>query len=265
MDAEPEAQWQAPPPPEQITEEVAEMTEAGTLLNIFFEPERTFTDLRRKPRFVLASLLIAFFFTAFTFGLYNKVGDEGMRNFLSGQMDKNPQTQGLSGDQKKSAIELNLTILTISRYASPIFVLISLFVGGVLYWLAGKAFGGTQGLFSGISVWVYSTLPPAVLSMFASLVVLAFKSVDEIDIGASQRGLVHANPGFFMETGTSPVILTLLNTVDVFMIWGWILAGIGLRVVNKLSSGSAWTIVLIFALVGLVFRLIGAMATGNPL
>lgn len=260
-------EWQAPPPPEQIAEEMAEMpemSEAATLVNIFFEPERTFTDLRRKPRFLLASLLIAFFVTAFSFALYNKIGDEGMRRFFLEQMDKNAQTQGLSAEQKQQATELNMTITSITRYATPVFVIISLFIGGLLYWLAGKAFGGTQGLLSGVSVWVYSTMPPTVISFLSSLVVLAFKSVDEIDFAASQRGLIHANPSFFMDSGTSPVILTLLGTFDVFFIWGWILAAIGLRVTNKFSSGSAWAIVLIFALVGLVFRMIGAMISGNP-
>ena len=268
MDAEQETEWQAPPPPAHIPEEpdeTPEMSEASTLVNIFIEPERTFDDLRRKPRFLLASLLIAFFVTAYSFGLYNAVGDDGMRRFILEQLDKNPQTQNLSSDQKENAIKLQLVIAKITRYATPVFVFIALFVGGLLYWLAGKAFGGTQGLLSGVSVWVYSSLPPSVVGGIASLIVLAMKSADEIDLAASQRGMIHANPSMFMGSGTSPVIMTLLGTIDLFMIWGWVLAAIGLRVVNKLSSASAWTIVLIFMLIGLVFRLVFAMISGTAL
>ena len=47
-----------------------------------------------------------------------------------------------------------------------------------------------------------------------------------------------------------PVLTTVLATFDLFTIWGWILAAIGLRITNRLSSGSAWAIVLIFALIG---------------
>ena len=53
------SEWQAPPPPEKITEpEPAQMSEAATLGNIFFEPGSTFEDLRRKPRFIMALLIM---------------------------------------------------------------------------------------------------------------------------------------------------------------------------------------------------------------
>ena len=42
-----------------------------------------------------------------------------------------------------------------------------------------------------------------------------------------------------------------MNTFGVFEIWGWILAAIGLSVVNKLSKGAAWTIVILIVLIGL--------------
>ncbi len=66
------SEWQAPPPPEKIvdTSEPAQMSEAATLGNIFIEPGRTFEDLRRKPRFILASLVI----NCFSNGVYFFIG-----------------------------------------------------------------------------------------------------------------------------------------------------------------------------------------------
>lgn len=255
------AEWQAPPPPEKIDPpEAAQMSEAATLGNIFFEPGRTFEDLKRKPRFILAAVIIALLVTAFGFGLHFKVGDDGMRRFINEQIDKNPRTQSLTGEQKANAVSMQMTIAKVVRYALPIFVIITLLIGGLLYWLAAKAFGGTGSFLHGLSVWVYSSLPPTVVSMIANYIILAFKSVDDIDLGASQRGVVHANPGFLVD---SPVLATLIGTIDVFFIWGWILAAIGLRITNKLSSGSAWAIVVIFALLNVTFRVIGAYFSGN--
>ncbi|MBT0646757.1 hypothetical protein KJJ93_27615, partial [Escherichia coli] len=57
---------------------------------------------------------------------------------------------------------------------------------------------------------------------------------------------------------------TILATFDIFMIWGWILAAIGLRITNRLSSASAWTIVIIFALFGTLIRVAGAYFGGAP-
>jgi hypothetical protein len=115
-----------------------------------------------------------------------------------------------------------------------------------------------------LSVWVYSGLPPTVLSMFANFIVLALKSADDIDLAASQRGLLHANLSFFVDGKAHAMIATFLSTFDFFAIWGWILAAIGLSAVNKMSKASSWAIVFLLVLIGLGFRLVGAALSGNP-
>lgn len=257
-------EWQAPPPPEMIEKEEPRMSEVATLGNIFIEPGRTFEDIKRKPRFIMAAIIISLLVTAYQFGLYYKVGEEGMRDFVSEQMDKSPQAASLQGEARKNAIELQMTIQKVIRFAMPVFVLISLLIGGLLYFAGAKAFGGSGGFLHALSVWLYSTLPPAVVSTVANFVVLGFKSVDDISIAASQRGVLHANPSILVDGTAHPVLATLLGTFDVFLIWGWILAAIGLRITNRLTSGSAWAIVIIFAVIGTLFRLIGAYFSGNP-
>ena len=94
--------------------------------------------------------------------------------------------------------------------------------------------------------------------MLANFLILFLKSADEIDISSSQSGLIHANPSFFLDKG-SPVLSAVLATFDLFSIWGWILAAIGLKIVGKISSGAAWGIVLIVALIGVAFRVVAAL------
>ncbi len=258
------AEWQAPPPPEKIVSEPPQMSEVATLANIFFEPGRTFEDLRRKPRFILGLVLISLLVTAFSLAVYYKVGDAGMRRFIAEQIDKNPQAASMTGEQKTQSIDLQMTIGNYARYATPIILVVIFMIGGLLYWAAAKAFGGSGGFLHALSVFVYSSIPPTVISMIGSLIVLAFKSADEIDIAASQRGLLHANPSIFIDGKAQPVLATIIGTLDVFMIWGWVLAAIGLKITNKLSSGSAWAIVIIFALLGILGRVMGAFFSGNP-
>jgi hypothetical protein len=241
-----------------------EMSEIATLGNIFLEPGRTFEDLRRKPRFILATVIVSLLFSAYGFALYYKVGDSGIRQFIMEQIEKSPQTSSMSSEQKANAVSMQMTISTVVRYLMPVLVAFFLFLGGVFYWLAGKAFGGTGDLLHGWSVWVYSSLPPTVVAMVANFIVLAFKSAQEIDLATSQRGVIHANPAYFIDGKASPVLATLVGTLDLFMIWGWVLAAIGLRITNRISSGSAWAIVIIFALIGILFRVIGAFFSGNP-
>jgi hypothetical protein len=244
-------------------QEEPQMSEASTLVSIFFEPGRVFEDLRRKPRYIMAGVIIALLLTGYAFGLYYKVGDAGVRSFVSDQIERNPRTQSLTSEQKSNAADMQMKIGGIVRYALPVFVLISFLLGGLLYWLGSKAFGGTGGFLHNLSVWVYSGLPPTVVGMIANFIVLAFKSADDIDIAASQRGVIHANPAMFMDGKAAPVLATLISTFDLFFVWGWILAAIGLRITNRLSSGSAWAVTIIIALIGVTFRVVGAYFSGN--
>jgi Yip1 domain len=259
-------EWQAPPIPEQIRTEDTQpqMSELATLGNIFIEPGRTFEDLRRKPRFVWALLITILLTTVYAFSFYYKVGDEGFKRFAVEQIDKSPQAANMNAEQKDNAIKLQLTIMNGVRYALPIFIIIGVAIGGLIYWLAGKAFGGSGNYLHGVSTWVYSSFPPTIIAIVANMIILAFKSVDEIDIATSQRGLIQANPGMFLDGKSMPVLATLISVLDLFAIWGWILASIGLQKTNKISSGSAWTITIILALVGIAFRVIGALLSGNP-
>ena len=149
MDEHNSAEWQAPPPPELIVREEPQMSEVSTLANIFLEPGRTFEDLKTKPRFIIAMVIMALLVTAYGFGLYYKVGDASLRRFFIEQMDRSAQPQGLSAERKNSAVEMQMTIGSLVRFAMPVLVAIVMLIGGLLYWAAAKAFGGTGGFFTG--------------------------------------------------------------------------------------------------------------------
>ncbi len=244
--------------------EAPQMSEMATITGIFFEPGRVFEDLRRKPRFIIGGIIVALLVTAYGFGLYYKVGEAGMRSFMVQQIEKSPQTQAMSSEQKSDAVDLQMKIQSGVRYALPIFVIISLLIGGLLYFLGTKAFGGDGSFLHSLSVWIYASIPPTLIGTIGSFIVMFLKSADEIDIGASQRGLLQANPSMLIDGKAHPIIATLLGTFDLFMIWGWVLAAIGLRITNRLSSGSAWALVIILAVIGVLFRIIGAIFSGNP-
>lgn len=258
-------EWQAPPPPAAEIKEQPQMSEAATLANIFFEPGRTFEDLRRKPRFILATVIMCILTGAFVFAFTQKMGEERYRRFFAETIEKNPQAGSMSAEQKRQSIDLQYTITKYITYAIPVFLIAGLAIGGLVYWLAGKAMGGSLNYLHGVSVWVYSSFPVTVVSMLANFIVLFIKDADEIDIAASQRGLISANPSFFIDGKEMPVLATLLSTFDFFLIWGWVLAAIGLQRVAKISAGASWAIILILALVSLAWRVVQALLTGNPM
>lgn len=254
------SEWQAPPIPEQIprSDEEPQMSEVGTLGGIFFEPGKTFEDLRRKPRFLLASLIMIVLITAFNFLFINKIGFEQM---IRSRIESNERVMQMPVEQREAIIaqQTSPVIKYISYAAAPIVIVIIFLIGGLIYWLGANAMGGSATFLRGVSVWVYSSFPPTIVSMLANMLILLLKSNDDIDIASSQSGLIHANPTFFMDVKSTPVLAAVLGTFDVFFIWGWILAAIGLRVVGKISSGAAWAIVLIVALLNVAVRVVGAL------
>ncbi len=258
---------QEPPIPEEMEveqKEQPEMSEASTLLNIFFEPGNTFADLRRKPRFIMAFIIIAILSSAFFFAFTYKMGEDRMRRAITEQAEKNSQFASLPEEAKKQNIDLQMTIQKVVRYALPIFIIIGFLIGTLIYWLGAKVMGGTISFMQAFSVWIYSTFPPTIVSTVANFLILFLKSPDDIDIIASQRGLVNANPSLFFGGKEMPVLTTLISTIDLFAIWGLVLAAIGLHKVARLSKGSAWAIVLILTLFGIMVRVVSAYFNGVP-
>ncbi len=262
MDGE-NSEWQAPPIPEKIKVETEQpqMSEVATLGNIFIEPGNTFEDLRRKPRFLLAGFIIILAITAFNAIFIQKIG---LENIVRARLEANASVQQMPADQKEKMIEQQSgTIAEVISYIAPPIVFVIIFlVGGLIYWLGANAMGGTSGFLKGLSVWIYSSLPPSIIFVIANLLVLMLKSVEEIDLATAQSGLVQANPSMFINAKTMPALAAALSAFDLFAIWGWVLAAIGLQKVAKLSSGAAWAVVLIIGLIGVTLKVVLALAFG---
>jgi Yip1 domain len=61
---------------------------------------------------------------------------------------------------------------------------------------------------------------------------------------------------------TEGAISGLLNSIEVFTIWGLILSAIGLHKVAGFSKGLAWGISIAFFVIGVIFSMIGAAFSG---
>ena len=244
------AEWQEPPPPSDYKEikEPPQMSEAASLGNIFIEPGRVFDDMRRKPRFLLAGLIMVLAISLFNVLFIQRIGFEKLTR---DRIESSPRSEQLSKEDKDKMIQMQSSKLIkgITYGVVPLGVIISFLLGGLIYWLGANAMGGSMTFLGGLSTWIYASFPPTLVTILANLLVLFLKPVNEISISAGQSGLIHANPSFFLNPKQMPVIASLLGNLDLFLIWGWILAVIGLQRVGKISSGAAWGITVILALI----------------
>ncbi len=87
--------------------------------------------------------------------------------------------------------------------------------------------------------------------------------IADIEVTQINRGLVHANLSLFVDASSAPVLATALGAIDVFAIYGLILAALGLRKVARMSSGAAWTIVVVLWVIGVILKVAFAAISGS--
>ena len=235
------------------------MSTPETLANIFFEPGATFEALRERPRFLAAALLIL----ALSLGLGALVMRKvNFNEFITAQIRKSTE---MTETQKSKAIEFWTGPLgTAAVYGLPVLaVAASIAAGGALYMLATSAMGGSMRYKQAVSVWTYSGFPPAVLGSLVGLVLLFVKAKEDIDLNKPSAGLAVTNLGALLGPDSSPILRAALGWFDVFTFYGMFLAALGLRKVGKLSSAAAWTVLIVFWLLGVVSSVIYALISGG--
>lgn len=243
--SDPNQEFQAPPPPPLAATPPPAgetMSTPATLTGIFFEPSRTFEALRARPRFLVAGLILLFLTMMLVVALNQRVD---MGEYIRQKMERSSRGQQQPEEQK----EMGVRIGKIMGYvAPPVAVPIIIAGGAALYLLGVMAFGGSITYKQSLSVWAYSSLPPGVLAIVVGLLVLFLKAPETID----PEHLLVTNPGAFMNAEQSPVLTALLSQFDLLSFYGLFLAAIGLRKIAKLSSGSAWAIVIGYWLIGAI-------------
>lgn len=226
------------------------MSTPETLANIFFEPGATFEALRERPRFLAPALILVLLTLAVTLLLFQKVDFETV---VRQAMERNPRVQELPPDQRERIIERQTgPVGKALAYGAPfIGAMVVMAAGAGLYMLAALLMGGRMSYKQALSVWTYSSFPPAVLGGVLAVVLLFLKSPEDLDFTRPGAGLLVTNPGAFLSSESSPALRAALSWFDLFTFYGMFLAATGLRKVAKLSSGAAWAIVIVLWLIGL--------------
>lgn len=214
---------------------VTEVTENPSVFGMILNPTKQFERIRQNPKFLIA-LIVVTIMTAIGMALMAQGMD------FSSDMD---EFEGL-GEEEMFVV----TIITQ--------------IGFII-----------AGLFTPIVTIVISSAILLIIAKIAKSDV-TFKQLFSMNthtymisaVGVILNGLLT----LFIPTSNPEVYITslysiieaegalggLLQYLEVFSIWMLIVTGIGLQVVAKFSKKLAWTIVIIFFLIGLLFVTVGA-------
>jgi Yip1 domain len=253
MATNPSVPLQPPQPsqPPQLSQEPAPLSEGQRLINTFFAPSKTFTDLRRNANWWAPFLIIAIVSLFFVYVVDQKVGfRKVVENLIQLQPKQADRLERMPVDQRQMVMQQQVTVTKIISYTVPIIALgIYAVFAAVLF--ATLKFGASaevkyKTLFALV---VYTRLPELLATLLAMLSLLAGVSGDGFNI----QNPVATNPGYFIDPSGSAALRALLTPFDVFNIWTLILTAIGITCISKVKRGTAFAVVFgWFAIVVLV-------------
>jgi len=244
------------------------MSFPAKLAGIFFEPSSVFRNLRAHPRWLAALVLSALLSFAYSTAFVQRLTPERIVNFTTDKVAEQftsippeqvaqMKAQGIADAKAPAKIAGNAVTTFVGA-----FVLAAIF--GALYLLLVLLFGGRLGFWQAVSVAVWASLPPIIIGRVLSLVLLFLKDPDDIHPVLGQGGLVTDNLGALVKPAEHPVLFGLLSAFGVLAFYHLWLTATGLRhASDRLSSGSAWTIAIIFWLIGLLFAVASSALFGG--
>lgn len=212
------------------------------VIGVFMEPTKTFPILIEKKLWMLFPICLIFLSTFFsTYTFYERVDREA---FMTEQFRKSKFASQMSQEQMDKVIDdfKNKSSLMQSIMV-PFFIFVWLILASVVYYFSFLALGGLNTFMQTLQIVFWAELT-TFLAQVISIPVMLFKSPDQL---LNSQEILLTNLGAIIGSeNLSPVLFSLLSSLDIFIISNLILLTLGLAAVSKLSKG--FSALLIFSL-----------------
>jgi Yip1-like protein len=259
--------FQAPPPPTLLMPPEPSMSTGQTLLNIFISPARTLASFRDVTTFAPAMVrvfpaaaIIVIATLAYSVLYQARVGSE---NIVRASMEATPRMANLPADQKERAIQtaqqpaFRAVTMAMGFGLAIVFVLASMPLGALIYWLGAMLFKGQLKYMQALLVWTYATLPVTVLWFLANTItLLVWPPTNPMSIVTGSNGVFKPNLGalFNVEALPIPAYVAALSAFDLLIFYGLALAILGLRKAGRVPWIGALVTVIFVWLIGVGWR-----------
>jgi Yip1 domain len=226
------------PIPASEASAAANISPLGRIFGVLFSPKSTFEDIVRKPSWLLPVVISTILGLMVSISINQRIN---WRDFMSQQIDKNPQAAQLSADQKQQRIEAGAKFAPISTYVFGTLgpVLVALIIALVM-WGAYSLLGGISTNFGtafGITAHAFLT---GLVSSPLFILILYLKPYGTADLDNP----VAANIAALLPEDSAKWLFALCKSIDIFVFWTLILLAIGFAAVNpkKLKGAKPFTI-----------------------
>jgi hypothetical protein len=211
-------------------------------IEIFHAPSRVF-DRRRDGGFGLQLLIVTVLAAAFAFasqGVMSQIFDAEYNRATEKMLRDNPQ---LTADMLAQGRAIQEKITSVMMYiGTPLMI----FVIAIFVWLFSKFVSAKLTYGQAAMITTLAFIPRLVGMLLGTLqgVVMDTSNV-------TSMFSLSASPARFMNPDTTnPKLFAAMGNLDVFAIWSYILIGIGIAVVGRVSRGSGFIVAAILFVLG---------------
>jgi hypothetical protein len=207
-----------------------------SLLGMFTSPGEQFERMKQTPKIWLPLLIVSILYAV------------GM-TFLALSMDASLLIeQGIPEDQVDLVLGITKVTVAITGILTPI---IGVLISSTIHLIITKI----------------ASSPVTFKQLFSMNTYIAVIGAAGIILNTAIRYAIGGNPEIYI-TSLAGLLnqdkAGILGSIEVFAIWTMILTAFGLHKTAQLSKGLAWTIAIVFFLIGIGFALIGSLLQGAP-
>ncbi|HYG64608.1 MAG TPA: YIP1 family protein [Thermoanaerobaculia bacterium] len=233
----------------------------GRLLGVLVAPGKTFRSIAERPTWLAPLLVLLVLGTTAAYMMQQRVDQEELVRHQVSQFGMG----NVSDDQIQEMVERNEKMGPVTLLVGPIMTAVVFLIVALVFWVAFKMVGSEMDFKSSLATSVHGLMPSAISLLLSILILLGRSTVTPEE--AMSGGILTSSAATVAPEEASPVVKSLLGSLDVFSIWSLILLVIGYRVVAKVSpKAAAITVIALWLLYVLgkagFAAAIGSMAGG---
>jgi len=202
------------------------------LVGIYFEPQRTFEDIRLRHGWLGIFLIVCVLAMAVNHTLTTRMDQE---TFMRKSLAMNPMTKNMTEEQIQQIVSQPRGVF--SRYSgivlAPLAILVSYAVIAGLFLLLFVLMGATLNFKKSLAASIWGMAPPSILLTLLSILFMFIKDPADIEINPANN--VASNLGLLVSEKEHPVLNSLLSSLDVFSFWTIFLLGLGFAALSDRS------------------------------
>lgn len=221
-----------------------EMGVLQKLVGVIFSPGKTFAAIAAKPGWdwVVPLILLALCVSVYQTVTTSRFDKEGAIAETMAKIEANPRIPAdqKAGIEQRVRGQFEMGEKPLWRIVGVVAMMIPVFLVGLIYWGAARAFGKRPGYMQLVAGYSWCLVATAIYWLLTAVVVLPR---DKLGLFETQNMLLlKSNPAAFMGQGSGAGLVTLLSFVDVFVIWGLVLRSTMLEKVAGFSKGASWAV-----------------------